>query len=804
VKFCSTILLLFALLVNAFPQQPQPTPSPTPAQPATPAGSPQKPTQDEDDVVRITTNLVQVDATVMDKSGKQVTGLTADDFEISENGRPQKITNFAYVSTASLPAPSPPKVKDATGKTIQPFVPPTLPLRPDQVHRAVALVVDDLRMSSESMNATREGLRKYVSQQLQAGDLVAIIRTSTGVGSLQQFTNDRQQLLTAIDRLKPIAQANFRAGAFSSANLLDRLEMQETPQFTRAEEPDAERRQREGSVRGAGSPLRNDSADRSESINEFRDKLFTVGTLGALNFVVRGLRDLPGRKAVVLFSDGISIFPSDAGDRNERVLRALRELIDRANRSSVVFYTIDSRGLQPTGLTAADSTHGGAIPPGGTGPGGTITGLSSITSDLVGLQVLSVRSAEMFEGQNGLHYLANETGGLALINNNDLKAGIRRALEDIAGYYVIGYRPDESTFDPNTRQRRFNKLDVKLKNHPNLKVRSRSGFVGSDDSSRLGSRTPSEKLLGALLSPFSASEFDLQLTSFFINDDAGGSAVRSIVRFDANKLTFVEQPDGQFEAQLNILGVTVGETGQIIDQVSRLEKIRVSAATLARFRSEGMVGGLNVPIAKPGAYLLRIAVRDELSGKIGSSGQYIEVPNINSKEGIVLSSLVISGNIVEGSVRRKRLVELLDSVANDSRGTHQATSPAPVNQIFVPGGEGMIGTEDANAGPASRRFRNKMYLNFACLILTGKRDGRKMQVTSQVRLFYDNREVFTGVPTPVDMTQQTDFKRLVVARKLFLGTVLDPGDYILHLTITDNTSRKTRASTRWIDFRIDN
>ncbi len=801
-KIFFAFLLLVALLVNAFPQEPKPASSPTPT--ATPTSTPQDPKED-DDVVRITTNLVQVDATVTDKAGKQVTNLTADDFEITENGKAQKITHFNYVSTASPKAAATPAPARKESKGNVPLLPPSAPLRPEQVHRAVALVVDDLRMSVEGISAAREALRKYVTQQMEPGDLVAIIRTSAGIGSLQQFTNDRQQLLTAIEHVRAKAQAGLRPGAFTSINMLDRLENQVGEGTTLENEDPADQRKREAQIAAGGANLRTNDAGRSETINEFRDRLLTIGTLGALNFVVRGLRDLPGRKAVVLLSDGISIFSSDSADRNGRVLAALRQLIDRANRSSVVFYTIDTRGLQPTGFQAADSTNGGPIAPANSGPGGAIGGVGNITPDLAG-QVFTSRSAEIFEGQNGLHYLADETGGSALINNNDLTKGIKRALEEISGYYVIGYRPDETSFEDNG-QRRFNKLDVKLKNHSDFKVRSRSGFVGvSEDTSRRLNRTPSEQLLAALLSPFSASDLDLQLTSFFMNDEAAGSAVRSILRFDANKLTFTQQPDGQYEAVLNIIGVTLGEAGQIIDQVSRLEKVRVSANTLQRFKAEGMVGGLSVPVAKPGAYLLRVAVRDEHSGKIGSAGQYIEIPNVNSKEGLVLSSLVISGNNTEGSTRRQGLADLVKSLAGNSPPTlRQAAAPTTTsaNQIFFPGGQGMVGTEDPNAGPASRRFHNKMFLNFACLVYTGKRDAKKMQLMSQVRLFHDGQEVFTGQPTPIDMTQQTDWKRLVIARRLFLGTILEPGDYILHLTISDASSGKNRAATRWLDFRID-
>lgn len=799
-------LLIFGLLVNAFPQDPKPSPSPIPGLTVSPAVPSPAVTEDDDDVVRITTNLVQLDATVTDKSGNQISNLTADDFEITENGRAQKITNFSYVSPKTAAPPANTNSTSKNKNVVVPPPPPSAPLRPDQVHRAVALVVDDLRMSAESITATRESLRKYVNTQMQPGDLVAIIRTSAGIGSLQQFTNDRQQLLNAIGHLKLIAQAGGRAGAFSSVNLLNRLETQ-VAEAAGDDESSADRRQREGSISPRGQYTMRSEASRAEGINEFRDVLLTVGTLGALNFVVRGLRELPGRKAVVLFSDGIAIYGPETGggDRNARVLTALKQLIDRASRASVVFYTIDTRGLQPTGLTAADSTHGGAIMQTPTGLA-AVTGVGNINPDQTG-NVFSSRSAELFEGQNGLHYLADETGGIALINTNDLNKGIRRALEEISGYYLIGYRPDETIFDPATGQR-FNRWNVKVKNHPEYRVRSRSGFVGiSDGPSRKANRTAAEQMLAALLSPFSASEVEVQLTSFFMNDDdKAGSCMRSVLRLNPDKLTFVERPDGQYEAALSILGATFGETGQIIDQVSRVEKVRVSADTLRRFRTEGMVGGLNVPIAKPGAYLLRIAVRDDASGRIGSAGQYVEVPNVKGKDNLTLSSLVISGDVTEvATTRRQSLTDLVNSLAANSAAPPARNQQAstPTEQIFVPGGQGMMGTEDPQAGPASRRFRNKMYLNFACVIYSGKRDLKNIKVSSQVRLFYDGREVFTGREFPIDMSQQTDLRRLVVARRLFLGTILESGDYLLHLTVTDLSSGKPRTSTRWLDFRID-
>ena len=783
--------LALLLVVSSVCPAPVAAQTPAPEGPQPPQTQQQPRPGDDEEVVRITTSLVQTDVVVTDRDGKQVTDLKAEDFEILENGKPQAITNFSYVAAgppaAAAPTPKP-APRDKAGAPPPP-VPPPARLRPEQVRRAIALVVDDLRMSHEGVHATRQALRKYVDEQVQPGDLVAIIRTSAGIGALQQFTNDRQQLYAAIERVRPLARTT-RLGAFTSVDTLERLENQTS-------EPMADAFSAEGPpVPGQRVPEK--FKNRSQSLGEFRDTLTTVGTLGALNFVIRGLKELPGRKAVVLFSDGIAIFNQnpDGQDRHERVLSAMRYLIDQANRASVVIYAVDTRGLQPTGPTAADMTSGQPMAPNGAGPGGSIGGTQAIRTEQIGEQVIGARNAELFEGQNGLNYLSRETGGTAVFNQNDLNKGIRRALDDIRGYYLIGYRPDETTFDPATGRRKFNTWTIKVKGRDNLKVRTRSGFLGfAEDEARKGRRSRADQLMAALLSPFAAGGVKLQLTTFFLNDASVGSTIRSVMLMDARDLTFTALPDGRQQAVLDVVAVTLGEDGQIVDQVALTETIRAKPARLERFLHEGMLYGMNVPIKKPGAYQLRIAVRDSASGRVGSASHYIEVPDVK-KDKLTLSSLVITGNRPATKAR-----DLLTSVLGAPGASAAATD---AGARVVPGGEGLIGMEDPLASPASRVFRHGWYLDYACLVLNaGKKKGT--QYNTQVKLFRDGQEVFAGEVFPVEMSSQTDLARLVVARRLQLGTILEPGDYMLQLTISETgASGGGRTATRWIDFKLVN
>ena len=165
------------------------------------------------------------------------------------------------------------------------------------------------------------------------GDLIAIIRTGAGIGSLQQFTSDKNMLAAAIERVKWNPRGN---GGLSAFVPLD-------PTFAES--------LADGGDDGPGSV-----ADVQKSFEDFQSSTFATGTLGALRFIVEGMGELPGRKSVILFSDGFQIFEKDEHGFSQTgsVAEFLKRLIDEANRSSIVFYTVDARGLQTAGFTAAD------------------------------------------------------------------------------------------------------------------------------------------------------------------------------------------------------------------------------------------------------------------------------------------------------------------------------------------------------------------------------------------------------------------------------------------------------------------
>ena len=719
------------------------------APPPTPAQQPQSqrpPDEDEEVVARITTNLVQLDAVVLDKEGRQVSDLTAEDFEVSEDGRPQKITNFSYVSNGER-APAAPKIKPAAG------APPTPPvrLRPRDVRRTFALVVDDLQLSFESVYYTRRALKKFVDEEMQPTDLVAVIRVGAGVGALQQFTSDKNILYQAIERV------HFNLRAHRPTGVFEPLASGELAGATR-------------SPNGAGSGD-NVGVKEPDDFDDFVEESGAVGSLGAVRYVLRGMRELPGRKALLLFSEGFPLYKASASvGRNERVRDEFHQMIDAATRSSTVIYPMDPRGVVYTGFTAADNFSGIGMNP------------RSLADEL------TRRNSFVFETQATLRDIAEQTGGFALVSNNDLSGGVRRVMEAERGYYLIGYRPSGDTFD-----RRFHNITVKAK-RAGVRVLSRKGFYGVTDEDRHPKPgTPGEQLLAALTSPFGASGVGVELTPLFTADVKSGPYIRSLIHIKASDLTFNDESDGWRQATVDIFGAAFDDRGMVVQQKGTTQQLRLRGRTYERVMREGLVYTFDVPLKKAGAYQLRFAVRDATSARVGSASQYVEVPNLK-KGRLALSGLYMSG---AGAAT--------EQVTKDAPGP--ATPPAASNVDAKPdGAPGQTQPEeDVLAGPAVRRLRPGMTLNFSYLVYNAKLDkaSGRPRLNAQARIFREAKLVYDGAARPIDLASVTDFGRIAIGGGLKLGEAFAPGEYVLQVIVYDQLRQdKYRLASQWIDFEV--
>lgn len=796
--------LLVAYLFTLIPaQQPSsPEQKPSPKKPA-----PQTSQSQSDDVVRITVNLVQIDVTVVDEEGRPVTDLAPEDFEVYEEGRAQKITNFSYVAPSDAKKTRPPSAAAiplagvTAKKTGKPVIvaPPTPPVRlkPEHVRRTVALVVDDLGLSQESSVRVRQALRKFVDEQLEPSDLVAIIRTGAGMGALQQFTTDKQQLHAAVDRVR------YNLGSRSSVSTFAPIGG-EGVGFAKKDD-DLVLRQGIPATKMVDERAPDSNLTRPyDQMDGFREELFSVGTLGALNFVIRGLKDLPGRKSVVLFSDGFKLYTEDPGNR--RILDSLNRLTDLANRASVVFYTIDPRGLEVFGITAADDTNGpintygqAAINPAAhanqaerlrslnrsRGVGSKPVDPSWENLDRIKENITDRRN-RFFETQQGLNFLAEQTGGFLVKNNNDIGGAVRRVMNDQSGFYLIAYRPDEMSFKSSARN--FRSIDVKVK-RSGLKVRTRSGFYNftDEEARRPIRRSSAEQLFAALTSPFASGDMRLRMTAASGYDfERKTHFSQSLLHIDARDLVFKQQSGGLRQAVIELMAVTFGDSGKVVDMDDRAYTVSIEEQDFQKAQGAGLVYTVTLPIKKPGAYQLRIAVRDTANGRTGSANQFINVADVR-KGSLTLSGLTLRGTSGVAGVKTTSTPDSAGVVSNASTAAGQAIE------------------QDPHVGPAGRRLRRGMILEYGYFIYNAQVDKatQRPQLVTNLRLFRDGRLVYQGKVKDFDGGSQSNPKHLTSGGSLQLGKDLLPGEYVLQVVVYDRLAKEERAlASQWIDFDI--
>jgi VWFA-related protein len=353
---------------------------------------------------------------------------------------------LAGPASADVSAPSKPEV---------PIVSPPTAVKRADVQRTVAVVVDDLGLSVESLQNTKRALHAFVDRELRPTDLVALVRTGGAGGGLQPFTTDHRVLHAAIDGLRWNGASRNGVEPFEPVNSWTTFD-----------------------------PRTAIDLDDFRSITKLRNSMSAAGTLGALNLVVRSARDLPGRKAIIFVSEGFKVDP----DSRER--HALDRVIDQATRVGVVIYSLDCRGLQSASLQAGDNLKRPR-------PGETME------------ETVRANAHERLEfnrdTQEGLAYLAEQTGGFAVLNTNDLPRGLGRITDDVRSYYVIGYVPAEGTFARKGQKPRLHKISIDVR-RPGLRVKTRKEFLGISDPQEIaGPVTPAQQLVHAATSPFAAT-----------------------------------------------------------------------------------------------------------------------------------------------------------------------------------------------------------------------------------------------------------------------------------------------------------
>ena len=597
-KFLSCYLGLFmALGTAAQTQQPQ--------QPPPPAG--------DEEVLRITTELVQVNAVVTDKNEQPVTDLKMSDFEVYDNGKKQELQFMEFVGVGAerraegtLAAAGSGAVKVAPGVDTS----VARDITAKDVKRVIAFVVDDVTIPKEDLVRVRQMLTDFVDNKMREGDLVAIVRTVGGKGLLEQFTADKQILRRAIALLTPQAIPASIA-LFSEES--GRLSGPPAPMST---------------GNATAEQTVNSSATGFEGPSEGTNQVpRAMAALTVSSQVIDSLRLIPGLKNLVLVSGGLPLFDlTRSGAIVGDITPVFRALTDNAIRSGVVINTLDARGLQTAGavakfnVTPAKSALGG-----GTFAGSDDNNAGRVDPLLLGEQSLTE--------QLTLRSLAGTTGGVSVVNANNFGSGLDRVLERTRAYYRLAFRPTQR-FDNI-----FHKIEIKVR-RGGARVFTPEGYYARADKVEVAP-TKEAAIVRAARSPLARRDLDVSadLQYRFTPGNQAQLDVNTLI--DAHKLKFERTPEGKYHTAFDVVGFVFDQLGHSRGGISQSVTTDLSEEDYQRALAAGIAYSASAQLT-PGYYQVRLVVREPATGNIGTVSRYFEVPDLANKL-LTMSSILLYG-----------------------------------------------------------------------------------------------------------------------------------------------------------------
>src|SRR5262245_56222860 len=562
----------FLVAFSAFTLNAQQQQLQQPPPPATPRPAEQQPPI----TFKVEVNYVEIDAVVTDSSGNFVRNLTKDDFQVVEQGKPQTLSICSLVDI-------PVERADAPLFRTSPIEPDVRSNRKEFDGRIFVLVLDDLHTLFSRTVQVRAAAKQFVERYMGANDIAAIVPTGGNKSAGQEFTSSKRLLLRAID--------NFAGRKLRSATL---------------EKIDDYNRQRDI---GSGDPPKDISeAERSHNA---RNSMATLKNVADYLAGVRGRR-----KAVVFFSEGIDYDVNNpiqnqyASDIREET----RQAIDAASRSNVMFYGVDPRGLGGLSDEAMELSN---LPP----------------DNSLGTMTLQ---DELRLSQDSLRVISDETGGFAVVNQNDFRTAFSRIVEDNSSYYVLGYYSSD-----DRRDGRFRNVDVRV-TKPGLRVRARKGYVGPKGKSKetvAANEKTSTALREALNSPVPVSGLGLSVFASPLKGAEPNASIAMTLEIEGTNLKFTNQ-NNVFADDVEIAILAIDQAGKYRDGGHDVVTLRLKPQTHEIVSTSGVriARRLEVP---PGKYQLRVGVRESGGGAVGSVLYDLEVPDF-SKSSLSMSGILLT------------------------------------------------------------------------------------------------------------------------------------------------------------------
>jgi len=545
-------------------------------------------------------NYVEVDARVLDAQGKFIPGLTAADFQVIEDGKPQQVTAFSLVN---IPVERIERPLFAS-KPIEPDVRTNLQAADGRVY---LIVLDDLHTHPLRSTRTKVAARQFIEKFIGSNDMAAVVYTSGRVDASQDFTTSQRLLLQSVDKFMG------RKLRSSTMNRVDDY-------YRNA-----------GTANAGEKPLDLDDKERGY---QARSALETIRNLSQYLGNIRGRR-----KALVMFSEGIDYDINNVFENTEAtvVMDSTREVIAAATRANVAVYGVDPRGLTAAGddLIEVQSF-----------PDDTSTGLGS------GSIFNEVRMA-----QDSLRVLSDETGGFAVVNRNDFATAFQRIVDDNSAYYVMGYYSSN-----DRRDGRFRKIEVKLNNQPGLLVRARKGYVAprgrAPEVKPATANSSSLELREAIESPLPLPGLPLGMTAVVFKGPAPKGSVVISTLVNGRTLPFAEA-GGMFKNDLEVMAMATDEKGKTTYSDRNTVNLNMKPDTMNRVKGTGFRVIQSMDLA-PGRYQLRVAVREGNTRKAGSVTFDLEVPDF-AKSPLSMSGLALTSAMsgVAPTIRPKDPLEKL-------------------------------------------------------------------------------------------------------------------------------------------------
>ena len=708
-------------------------------QPAANAQQPGTPGQSEE-VLRINADLVQTAITVIDKDGHFVDGLDRSQFELTVDGQPRPFSFFERVTAGSA------REEQLATRPDSGATPAKAPAIPQTVRgRNIVFFIDDLHLSLDSLDRTKQMLRHFLDSEMSSKDSVAITSASGHVGFLQQFTDNKVILDAAMGRLAyvPYTVQGFGTGSTKMTEYLA-LSIQNSKSDNKVQAFYM------GECLKQNMPPKNmpgystlvaalKALCENEVKNSARAVLMQAGsvttnTYASLESLMRSSARAPGRKLAFFISDG---FLMDTGINGPNLPEKLERIIDAATRAGVVIYTIDARGLGAGGVVDADNSR------------------PMIGSADPGLQMAMIGEVSAY--QNAMNALAGDTGGRALRNQNYFDRWVDKVLDETSNYYLLAWRPDKE----EEKAPKFRHVKVTITGHPELTVRAPRGYVEGlpsvADTAAVPAKTPAnqkaktpEAELGAALSDYyPSSGLPTLLSLTYLNTPKNETVLTSSIQIANRALSYGD--DGKQPAAIKLAGVVLNDKGKIASSFKN--QLNVNPRN-GESDAAGVIYNQHTPLA-PGIYQVRVAVRDEKSGHVGSAMQWVVIPDLATRQ-LNTSSVLLGGQVLENA---------------------QNKDAGPQIQLSV-----------------DHRFSRRSRLGYWMFIYNAKRDAAGApNLTAQTHVLRDGQVMLASPPRKLNQGGP-DPERIPFGEEMVLQT-LAPGRYDLRVTITDSLAGTSVTQT---------